>query len=94
MVEHLEAIFTAPSPEEAAAIARSPDTEKLWFNMTVMRQGAFTGCARCEVVCPVGEDWPAIAASPARQQDLPPELRRTRGGDLVRIESLRRSAVC
>ena len=93
MVEHLEAIFTAPSPEAAAAIARSADTEKLWFNMTVMRQGAFTGCARCELVCPVGEDWPAIAASPARQQDLPREPRRTRRGDLVRIESLRRAAV-
>ena len=78
MVEHLEAIFTAPSADAAAAIARSGDTEKLWFNMTVMRQGAFTGCARCELVCPVGEDWPAIAASPARQQDLPHEPRRTR----------------
>jgi ferredoxin len=93
MVEHLGAIFTAPSREAAAAIARSPETEKLWFNMTVMRQGAFTGCQRCEVVCPVGEDWPAIAASPAREQDLPPELRRTRRGDLIQIESAGRAAV-
>jgi ferredoxin len=93
MVEHLGEIFTAPSREAAAAIARSLETEKLWFNMTVMRQGAFTGCQRCEVVCPVGEDWPAIAASPARQQDLPPELRRTRRGDLIQIESARRAAV-
>jgi ferredoxin len=90
MVEHLEAIFTAPSPEAAAAIARSPDTEKLWFNMTVMRQGAFTGCQRCEVVCPVGEDWPAIAASPARQQDLPRQPQVSYDGDLVRIESMGR----
>ncbi len=92
MVDHLEAIFTAPSPDAAAALARSGDTEKLWFNMTVMRQGAFTGCARCELVCPVGEDWPAVAASPARQLDLAREPRRTRDGDLVRIESLRRAA--
>jgi epoxyqueuosine reductase QueG len=89
MVEHLEAIFTAPSPEAAAAIARSGDTEKLWFHMTVMRQGAFTGCARCELVCPVGEDWPAVAAAPARQRDLPREPRRTRRGDLIQIESQR-----
>jgi hypothetical protein len=42
MVDHLEAIFTAPSTEAAAAIARSSVTDQLWFNMTVMRQGAFT----------------------------------------------------
>jgi epoxyqueuosine reductase len=89
MVEHLEAIFTAPSNEEAVAIARSPETEKLWFNMTVQRQGAFTGCQLCEVVCPVGDDWPAIAASPARQRDLPREPRRSYDGGLVRLESLR-----
>jgi ferredoxin len=92
MVEHLGSIFTAPSTAAAAAIARSPETEKLWFNMTVMRQGAFTGCQRCEVVCPVGEDWPAISASPARQRDLPNELRRTIQGDLIRIESIGRPA--
>jgi epoxyqueuosine reductase QueG len=92
MVEHLEAIFTAPSTAAASAIARSTLTEKLWFNMTVMRQGAFTGCARCELVCPVGEDWPALAASPARQRDLPREPGRSRVGELVRIESLRRAS--
>jgi ferredoxin len=92
MVEHLEAIFTAPTPEASAAVASSVDTDKLWFNMTVMRQGAYTGCARCELVCPVGEDWAALSASPARQQDLPHEPRRTRSGDLVRIESLARAA--
>jgi epoxyqueuosine reductase QueG len=91
MVDHLESIFSAPSAEDAAAIARSLDSERLWFHMTVMRQGAFTGCARCELVCPVGEDWPAVAASPARQQDLPREPRRTRHGDLVQIESVRHS---
>ena len=80
-----------PTPRRPSRAPR--DTEKLWFNMTVMRQGAFTGCARCELVCPVGEDWPAVAASPARQLDLPREPRRTRDGDLVRIESLRRAAV-
>jgi ferredoxin len=87
MVEHLRSIFTAPSPAAASAVARSADTEKLWFNMTVMRQGAFTGCARCELVCPVGDDWPAVASTPARQRDLPREPRRWRDGDLVRIES-------
>jgi ferredoxin len=91
MVEHLEAIFTAPTPEAAAAVARSRETDQLWFNMTVMRQGAFTGCARCELVCPVGDDWPAVAASPARQADLPREPRRSRDGELVRIESLARA---
>ena len=70
-------------------MARSQDTEKLWFNMTVMRQGAFTGCARCELVCPIGEDWPLVQASPARQQDLPHDVRRERHGDLIRIESVR-----
>jgi epoxyqueuosine reductase QueG len=88
MADHLEKIFQAPSAEEAAALARSLDSEKLWFNMTVMRQGAFTGCARCELVCPVGEDWPAVEASPARRQDLPREIQRVRTGDLVQIRLL------
>jgi epoxyqueuosine reductase QueG len=92
MVDHLETIFSAPSAEAAASIASSLDSEKLWFHMTVMRQGAFTGCARCELVCPVGEDWPAVAASPARQRDLPREPRRHRRGDLIQLESLRERA--
>ncbi len=61
MVEHIKAILTSRSGEQAAERAASPLTQRLWFDMTVQRQGAFTGCQRCQLVCPVGEDAAATA---------------------------------
>lgn len=57
MVRHLGEILGASSADEAVAKAREPITERIWFNMTVLRQGAFTGCQLCELVCPVGADF-------------------------------------
>jgi hypothetical protein len=38
-------------------------------------------------VCPVGDDWPALEASPVRRADLPPRLQLRREGGLVRLDS-------
>lgn len=48
----------------------STECSRLWFDMTIARQGAFTGCSRCLEVCPVGEDFEKLQASPHRQRDF------------------------
>lgn len=85
MVEHLRDIFASESGEEAAAKIRRPVTQKLFYHLTLMRQGAFTGCGLCELVCPVGEDYEAVESFPARQRDLPGGVEPEVDGDLVRI---------
>jgi ferredoxin len=83
LVEHLERAFTAEEPGGAASVAREKTTLHLWYNLTVLRQGAFTGCSRCEIVCPVGFDYPAI------ERELPPvEVRHTTASGLVSVESV------
>ena len=59
-VEHLKMIAQAGSPEERARAARDTATQQFHHSMTILRQGAFTGCMRCEVVCPIGADYPKI----------------------------------
>ena len=90
IVEHLGTIFAAESGDEAAVTIRSQATQQLFYHVTVTRQGAYTGCARCELVCPVGEDYAAIEASTVRKRDLPADLELTVEGDVVRIGSVRR----
>jgi ferredoxin len=60
MVEHLEKIFKAPTAEASRAIASGADSMQLFHNLTLLKHGAFTGCSSCELVCPVGDDYPAV----------------------------------
>lgn len=87
MVKHLDHIFDSASGEEAARKVRRTETQQLFYHLTVMRQGAYTGCARCELVCPVGEDYPAIEESSVRQADLPRDFAPTIEGGLVQVRS-------
>jgi len=48
----------------------SMECSRLWFDMTVARQGAFTGCSRCLQVCPVGADFDKLQESPHRQREV------------------------
>ena len=57
MVEHLADLFASKSAAEAVEIAESPVTQQIFYNLTVQRQGAYTGCQSCQLVCPVGEDY-------------------------------------
>src|SRR6185295_3255621 len=65
MVEHLKRIFEAGSGQEAVAVVHEKTTWKIWYNLTLLRQGAFTACVRCELVCPIGADYPVIERSQA-----------------------------
>jgi ferredoxin len=85
MVEHLKRIFESNSPDEALTVIREKTTLKLWYNLTILRQGAFTGCMRCELVCPAGSDYPEIAKSRARSRDLPDGVRHEVRDGLVSI---------
>ena len=64
MVEHLEDLFASKSAGEAVQIARSPVTQQIFYNLTVQRQGAYTGCQSCQLVCPVGEDYAGAVTAP------------------------------
>ena len=74
-VDHFQALLRQRDATRIKAKIDSSETSLLWYNMTVLRQGAFTGCSRCLQVCPVGNDYERIQASPHRQRDLPVGLR-------------------
>ena len=84
-VRYFEKLLQIENVAEAAERIESSDTAHLWFNMTVLRQGAFTGCSRCLQVCPVGEDFERLQTSPYRQTDLPPGLEAQVTDDKVRM---------
>jgi epoxyqueuosine reductase len=87
MVRHFEEIFASPSGEAAGEVIRRPETQQLFFNLTVLRQGSFTGCARCELVCPLGEDYAEIESSASRRGDLPEDLAPVVDGEVVRVSA-------
>lgn len=68
-VEHLKTIFGSESSSDRRQLIRSQMTAELWQNVTVLRHGAMTGCKKCWLVCPVGEDFDKLADSPHRQND-------------------------
>jgi Na+-translocating ferredoxin:NAD+ oxidoreductase RNF subunit RnfB len=61
MAEHFAHIFGSPTTTLAQERARETTTRQLFHNVAVMRHGAYTGCNRCELVCPVGDDYPILA---------------------------------
>ena len=62
-VEHLKAIFNEQDLDKRKSLARSSKTLKIWHNMSILRQGGFTGCMRCEQACPVGADFALVQAN-------------------------------
>jgi ferredoxin len=88
MADHLKRIFKAEEAAEARAIAAEPVTMQLFHHLTVMKQGAFTGCVRCQTVCPVGDDFPTIEGSQAHCQLVPAEIRQTTSDGWVSVDSL------
>ena len=86
-VDYMRGLVTTDDEREIERRIASPDTSLLWFNMTVSRQGAFTGCSRCLQVCPIGADYDAIQSSPHRQRDLPADLQAQITDDLVHIQN-------
>jgi len=75
-------------PARGPLQSKLPDrtTSVLWYHMTILRQGAFTGCSKCPEVCPVGEDYEEVQKSPYRHSDLPAEFRPRIEGDMVVVD--------
>jgi epoxyqueuosine reductase len=95
LTEHLTAIFDEPDPVRKAALLRTEKSFNLW--QSILRgAGVITGCRRCQDVCPVGADYPALedalAAipedSPAKGQRLSEMEEKEARGDMP--ESYRR----
>lgn len=84
-VEHIRALLKARSPQEVEEKVRSPMTARIWQNMAVLRQGAFTGCMACLQVCPVGGDYEVISRSPHRRRDLPDGVTRRVADGVVEV---------
>lgn len=84
-VGHFKATFAAGG-EERRALVDSAATRELWQGLSVLRQGAFTGCMECLQVCPVGEDAAAVQASPHRVDDLPGGVRFVREPGYIAVE--------
>ncbi len=86
-VEHLKALLQSQAAEELQEKIFSSTTRKIWHNMAILRQGAFTGCMRCMDVCPVGDDYTDLSRSPHRQRDLPAGVQHTIAKGLVQIQT-------
>lgn len=68
VVEHVGNVVRAGSVEEQVELLRSGDSFNIW--QTILRGvGAYTGCTRCEDVCPVGQDYARHLQD--IQQDIP-----------------------
>ena len=63
------------------------ESSELWKEMAMMKEAAITGCNECMQVCPIGEDYETISASPQRQQDIPGDVERTIRDGIVTIIS-------
>ncbi len=69
-VAHLSHMAAA-SRLEQLQLVRNRLTGELWQEAAQLKEGAFTGCSACMDVCPVGDDYVELSASPHRQADLP-----------------------
>lgn len=83
-LDHAEEIMDAGSVEERQELMQSPDSLMVWQSM-IHGVGVNTGCTRCEDVCPVGEDYEAIAEV-NEQIEEETEEKRERLADLRRAE--------
>jgi epoxyqueuosine reductase len=60
LADHLERVIDEPDPEMKKAMLRSKEQFSLW--QSILRgSGVVTGCRRCQDVCPVGDDYVALA---------------------------------
>jgi epoxyqueuosine reductase len=84
-IDHFKMLLKESKPAETLRKIDTADTSLLWYNLTVLRQGAFTGCSKCLQVCPVGDDYETVQASPHRRQDLPADLGAEVSGETVTI---------
>ncbi len=87
-VEHLRTIVATKDGDAMWQRMRGRTSGEMWAEMAMMKEAALTGCSDCLEVCPVGEDYARLQATPHRQQDLPAELERTIAGGYVEVVHL------
>lgn len=85
-VRHLADAAATPDREALHKLIRHRSTGELWQEATFLKDGAYTACMRCEDVCPVGDDYAAIAESPHRRADLPEGVRHKIHAGFVEVE--------
>jgi len=97
VVSHVGNVLRAGTAEEKIELLRSGDSFNIW--QTLLRGvGAYTGCTRCEDVCPVGQDYARLLQD--AQEEIPEitpektarlaEMKRARAAG-EKIEGLERS---
>ncbi|MDA2933070.1 hypothetical protein MYX82_01870 [Acidobacteria bacterium AH-259-D05] len=84
--QYTKSLLRQQDPKALKAQIDHPTLSLLWYHMTILRQGAFTGCSKCLQVCPVGEDYAQVQISPHRKLDLPSDAVARVEGDLVSID--------
>lgn len=83
VVEHVGTVLRAENAEERVELLRGGTSFNIWQTM-LRGVGAYTGCTRCEDVCPVGQDY-------ARHlQDIQQEIPETTPGKTARLAEMRR----
>ncbi len=85
-VDHLKSLVRESDDGRLQNKLSDRTTSLLWSHMTILRQGAFTGCSKCLEVCPVGEDYEELRKSPHRRGDLPEEFRPRVEGEMIVVD--------
>jgi epoxyqueuosine reductase QueG len=68
VISHVGNVLRAVTEEEKIELLRSGDSFNIW--QTLLRGvGAYTGCTRCEDVCPVGQDYARLLQD--AQEEIP-----------------------
>lgn len=79
--QHVGRIAAEPDPQRQWELASSTDSLMFWQSL-LRGVGVETGCTRCQDVCPVGADYPRLAATmdeiPEQTADKREQLERMR----------------
>ena len=82
---HLARIFGTGPGEDLWKAIKTRLTGEMWQEMLMVKEGAFTGCAECVQVCPVGADYAGYAETPHRQRDFPDGVPRAVTDGIVEV---------
>ena len=85
-VDHLKSLVRESEDRRLQDKLSDRTTSLLWNHMTILRQGAFTGCSKCLEVCPIGEDYDELQKSPLRRADLPQDFRPRVEGEMIVVD--------
>ncbi len=82
---HLARIFGTPPGDDLWKAIKTRLSGEMWQEMLMVKEGAFTGCAECVQVCPVGADYARFAGTPHRARDFPAGVPRMMRDGMVEV---------